>query len=87
MKSGFDYDKVHQLNCSKPGLYLTTYRNLNFTLKEPNYRALEKARQVRLAEDIRLTKKAIEKKLTELEVLREILYENQKAVENLKKEN
>ena len=35
MESDFDYDKVHQLNCSKPGLYLTTYRNLKFTLKEP----------------------------------------------------
>ena len=34
MESGFDYDKVHQLNCSKPGL--TTYRNLNFTLEEQN---------------------------------------------------
>ena len=35
MESGFDYDKVHQLSCSKPGFYLTTYRNLKFILKEP----------------------------------------------------
>ena len=35
MESGFDYDKVHQLKCSKPGFYLTTYRNLKFILKEP----------------------------------------------------
>ena len=34
MESDFDYDKVHQLNCSKPGFYLTTYRNLTFKLKE-----------------------------------------------------
>ena len=35
MKSDFDYDKVHKLNCFKPGFHLTTYRNLTFKLKEP----------------------------------------------------
>ena len=55
MKSGFDYDKVHQLNCSKPGLYLTTYRNLKFTLKEPKNFNVQMASSLGLLLFTRLT--------------------------------
>ena len=55
MESGFDYDKVHQLNCSKPGLYLTTYRNLKFTLKEPKNFNVQMASSLGLLSFTRLT--------------------------------
>ena len=55
MESGFDYDKVHQLNCSKPGFYLTTYRNLKFTLKDPNNFNVQMASSLGLLLFTRLT--------------------------------
>ena len=68
-------------------LYPTTKKIATKTPEQKAwYKASEKARQVRLAEDRRLTKKMIERKLTKLEVIWEILYGIEKTVEDFKKE-